>query len=96
MNDSDAMESMSRTFSSILTTHRQIQRAKDELESVNDYFGDDYSPTFIEKAVHSRIDLLHRYNEIKDLGSFLIGKVAEVEGKTVKEMYEELGLDLED
>ncbi|KAJ2089960.1 swi5-like zinc finger protein [Coemansia sp. RSA 986] len=42
------------------------------------------------------IDRLHRYNDIKDAGQILFGKLAELKGKTVKEIYEEYGVNLKD
>ncbi|KAJ1727907.1 swi5-like zinc finger protein [Coemansia sp. Benny D160-2] len=42
------------------------------------------------------IDLLHRYNDIKDAGQILFGKLAELKGKTVKEVYMDYGVSLED
>ncbi|KAJ1662289.1 swi5-like zinc finger protein [Coemansia sp. RSA 1813] len=42
------------------------------------------------------IDRLHRYNDIKDSGQILFGKLAELKGKTVKEIYEEYGVNLKD
>ncbi|KAJ1907099.1 swi5-like zinc finger protein [Coemansia sp. IMI 209127] len=42
------------------------------------------------------IDRLHRYNDIKDAGQILFGKLAELRGKVVKEMYEEYGVNLKD
>ncbi|KAJ1814112.1 swi5-like zinc finger protein [Coemansia sp. RSA 2599] len=42
------------------------------------------------------IDRLHRYNDIKDAGQILFGKLAELRGKTVKEVYKEYGVDTDD
>ncbi|RDD38712.1 DNA repair protein SWI5-like protein [Trichoplax sp. H2] len=42
------------------------------------------------------IDKLHQYNEIKDIGQILLGKLAEVEGVLVKDLYDRFGLDMED
>ncbi|KAI8325311.1 Swi5-domain-containing protein [Martensiomyces pterosporus] len=42
------------------------------------------------------IDRLHRYNDIKDAGQILFGKLAELKGKTVKDVYEEYSVDLGD
>lgn len=53
----------------------------------------------IEQArelTNQHIDRLHRYNDIKDAGQILFGKLAELKGKTVKEIYQEYGVDLED
>ncbi|KAJ1863531.1 swi5-like zinc finger protein [Coemansia sp. RSA 989] len=42
------------------------------------------------------IDRLHRYNSVKDAAQKLFGKLAELKGKTVKEIYEEYQVDLND
>ncbi|KAJ2851231.1 swi5-like zinc finger protein [Coemansia brasiliensis] len=42
------------------------------------------------------IDRLHRYNDIKDAAQKLFGKLAELKGKTVKEIYEEYQVDIND
>ena len=42
------------------------------------------------------IEVLHHYNEVKDVGQMLLGKAAEVEGMTVSDMYEKFGLQFED
>lgn len=57
-----------------------------------DELGIEYS----EDELQIHIDKLHEYNEIKDTGQLLLGKIAEIEGKTTKMMYEEYGLDIED
>ncbi|XP_019643523.1 PREDICTED: DNA repair protein SWI5 homolog [Branchiostoma belcheri] len=40
--------------------------------------------------------MLHRYNEMKDVGQMLLGRLATLEGVTMREMYQRFGLDLED
>ncbi|KAJ2354890.1 swi5-like zinc finger protein [Coemansia sp. RSA 2618] len=42
------------------------------------------------------IERLHRYNDIKDAAQKLFGKLAELKGKTVKDMYEEYGVGVND
>ncbi|KAJ2029603.1 swi5-like zinc finger protein [Coemansia sp. S610] len=42
------------------------------------------------------IDRLHRYNDIKDAGQMLFGKLAELKGKTVKGIYKEYSVNIED
>ncbi|KAJ2491646.1 swi5-like zinc finger protein [Coemansia sp. RSA 2050] len=42
------------------------------------------------------IDRLHRYNDIKDAGQLLFGKLAELKGKTVKDIYKEYSVNIED
>ena len=36
---------------------------------------------------------MHKYNEVKDIGQALLGKLAQVQGKTVKQIYPDFGLD---
>ncbi|XP_066466962.1 DNA repair protein SWI5 homolog [Tiliqua scincoides] len=44
----------------------------------------------------AHIALLHEYNEMKDTGQMLLGKLAVIRGVTTKELYPEFGLDLSD
>lgn len=48
------------------------------------------------KLCQQRIRQLHAYNEIKDVGQMLIGKIAEAEGCKCKELYPRFGLELTD
>ncbi|XP_072287640.1 DNA repair protein SWI5 homolog [Pyxicephalus adspersus] len=42
------------------------------------------------------ISLLHEYNELKDTGQMLMGRLAVLRGITSKDLYSELGMDVED
>ncbi|KAJ1667219.1 Swi5 protein [Coemansia sp. RSA 1694] len=48
------------------------------------------------QLTEEHIDRLHRYNDIKDAGQVLFGKLAELHGKTVKDVYADYGVDTED
>ncbi|KAJ1837760.1 hypothetical protein LPJ70_005726, partial [Coemansia sp. RSA 2708] len=48
------------------------------------------------KLNDQNIDRLHRYNDIKDAAQTLFGKLAELKGQTVKEIYGEYGVGLDD
>ena len=48
------------------------------------------------RGVDRHIAALHGYNEMKDLGQMLLGKLAEMEGGITREMYPRFGLDLAD
>jgi hypothetical protein len=54
------------------------------------------SEIYSEDELKEHIDMLHQYNEIKDTGQTLLGKLAELKGTTTKAMYEEFGLSLDD
>ena len=40
--------------------------------------------------------LLHKYNELKDAGQILLGRLAELEDTTTKEEYKKFGLSFDD
>ena len=42
------------------------------------------------------IKQLHSYNETKDLGQMLLGRLATLEGVTTKQLYEQYGLEVDD
>lgn len=47
----------------------------------------------IEELDH-QIDLLHRYNDIKDIAQIVMGRLAELENVTVKSLHEKYGAPL--
>lgn len=46
-------------------------------------------------AKNEKIDLLHKYNEIKDATQILIGAIANLENKTIREVHDDLKLPCE-
>ena len=48
-----------------------------------------------EAELQAHINALHDYNEIKDTGQLLLGKMAELEGTTTTSLYERFGLELD-
>ncbi|RIA97210.1 Swi5-domain-containing protein [Glomus cerebriforme] len=50
----------------------------------------------VQKTLNDHYRQLHEYNEIKDVGQMLLGKCAEIEGTTTREMYKKFGLELND
>ena len=76
-------------------TPERVAALRSELEAVEreiDSLGTEYS----EHELQTHIDKLHLYNEIKDVGQSLLGKLAEVEGLTTTQLYARFGLELDD
>lgn len=46
----------------------------------------------LEDKITKKLGLIHKYNETKDLAQFLMGKLAEMEQCTVKEVHERMGV----
>ena len=46
------------------------------------------SDGFKVEELDNQIDLLHRYNDIKDIAQMVLGRLAELEGVTVKSLHE--------
>ncbi|KAG7269053.1 hypothetical protein CRUP_003674 [Coryphaenoides rupestris] len=42
------------------------------------------------------IDLLHEYNDVKDIGQTLLGRIAALRGTTTRSLYGHFGLELSD
>lgn len=48
------------------------------------------------RSIQETMDLLHKYNEIKDVTQMVIGAIAVLNKTTIKNLYDQYGLSLED
>ena len=73
---------------SVLHIKRELRTYNEEIHKLSRDYHEDELQVHIEK--------LHEYNETKDIGQILLGKLAEVEGATITTLYERFGLGLDD
>lgn len=48
------------------------------------------------EELDQHIDKLHEYNDIKDIGQSLLGRIAALRGTTTRDLYTHFGLELDD
>ncbi|XP_064617069.1 DNA repair protein SWI5 homolog [Liolophura sinensis] len=81
-----SMESLKETIKLLKAENKSLEEQIKQLQSE----GYDES----ELSVH--IDKLHQYNDIKDTGQMVLGRLANVEGVTTRTLYQKYGLNEED
>ena len=74
---------------------REVLQIQEQLDAVEGEI-EELSRNHHESELQVHINSLHEYNEMKDIGQLLLGKLAEVRGTTTTAMYETFGLDLDD
>lgn len=73
----------------------QMNRIESETASKKKILGIELDSEIIS-AHKTYMNRLHRYNEAKDITQALIGKLAQITGKTTKDLYPDFNLSLED
>ena len=80
---------------SVEELHEEVTQLKQRLSSVEEQVCE-LSQDHDEADLQLYIDKLHDYNEIKDTGQILVGKMAELSGSTTGLLYQQFGLDQDD
>ncbi|XP_066436580.1 DNA repair protein SWI5 homolog [Eleutherodactylus coqui] len=75
---------------------REILDLKDKEVSLNNEIEQLEAEGYCVEELDKHISLLHEYNELKDTGQMLLGRLAVLRGVTTKDLYAEFGLDLDD
>ena len=88
-------EAGSRQRETVEEVARDITQLRQQLENVENEIAE-LSKDYCEDELQQYIDHLHQYNEMKDVGQLLLGKLAEVQGTTVSELYKQFDLNLDD
>ncbi|XP_073933986.1 LOW QUALITY PROTEIN: DNA repair protein SWI5 homolog [Castor canadensis] len=76
--------------------HLDTQKLKDKRDMLEKEIDQLISEGYSVDELDDHISQLHEYNDIKDVGQMLLGKLAVIRGVTTKELYPEFDLDLND
>ncbi|XP_070614938.1 DNA repair protein SWI5 homolog [Erythrolamprus reginae] len=75
---------------------REIEELKSREITVDQEIAQIKTEGYNLEELENHITLLHEYNEIKDAGQMLLGRLAAIRGVTTKDLYPEFDLDLHD
>ncbi|XP_056147124.1 DNA repair protein SWI5 homolog [Lampris incognitus] len=71
----------------------ELRKKQEELDKeISLHIAEGYRVEELER----HIDLLHEYNEVKDIGQTLLGRIAVLRGTTTRDLYSQFGLGLDD
>ncbi|XP_015422616.1 PREDICTED: DNA repair protein SWI5 homolog [Myotis davidii] len=76
--------------------HLDIQKLKEKRDVLDKEISQLISEGYSVDELEDHIAQLHEYNDIKDVGQMLLGKLAVIRGVATKELYPEFGLDMSD
>ncbi|XP_016144315.1 DNA repair protein SWI5 homolog [Sinocyclocheilus grahami] len=74
----------------------EVQELKKTLDRLDSEIALLEKEGFVVQELDRHIDLLHEYNDIKDIGQTLLGKLAGLRGVTTRDLYSHFGLELDD
>lgn len=75
---------------------REIEELKQKDLALDQEIAQLLAEGYSVEELDAHIALLHEYNEMKDTGQMLLGKLAMIREVTTKELYPEFGLELSD
>ncbi|XP_063288697.1 DNA repair protein SWI5 homolog [Pelobates fuscus] len=81
---------------SVENLHVEISALKQKENALDTEIAQLEAEGYSMAELEQHISLLHEYNELKDTGQLLLGRLAVLRGVTTKDLYAEFGLDLED
>ncbi|XP_008577416.1 PREDICTED: DNA repair protein SWI5 homolog, partial [Galeopterus variegatus] len=76
--------------------HVDIQKLKEKSNMLDKEISQLISEGYSVDELEDHISQLHEYNDIKDVGQMLLGRLAVIRSVTTKELYPEFGLDMSD
>ncbi|XP_067660705.1 DNA repair protein SWI5 homolog [Haliotis asinina] len=86
---SQAPESEVTLKTDILNLHARLSEVETQVQQLID-------EGYRQEELQTHIEKLHEYNEIKDTGQMILGRIATMEAVRTKDLYERYGLELED
>ncbi|XP_021375299.1 DNA repair protein SWI5 homolog isoform X1 [Mizuhopecten yessoensis] len=69
-----------------------VDRTKTVQKDIDNLKNSGHDVTELKK----HMDMMHQYNEIKDVGQMVLGRISELDGVRTRDLYSEYGLDIND
>ncbi|CAL8277975.1 unnamed protein product [Merluccius merluccius] len=79
-----------------ITPEEEVNNLKRRLKELDAEIDTLVAEGYRLEELGQHIDLLHEYNDIKDIGQTLLGHIAARRGTTTRELYGHFGLELND
>nr|XP_003470653.2 DNA repair protein SWI5 homolog [Cavia porcellus] len=76
--------------------HLDVEKLKEKRDMLDKEISQLLAEGYHVDELEAHISKLHEYNDIKDVGQMLLGKLAVIRGVTTKELYPEFDLDVDD
>ncbi|ORZ38890.1 hypothetical protein BCR44DRAFT_60934 [Catenaria anguillulae PL171] len=94
--DPGLMAQLTSYFGEYLDRRGKLASAQFKHTELMAALGPDTTEQQAKAALKDHIHNLHVYNEYQDLAQCIMGQLADMDGVTVKQVYEELGIDLDE
>ncbi|KAM5298531.1 DNA repair protein SWI5 homolog [Ctenodactylus gundi] len=78
------------------TLELDIQKLKEKRDMLDKEISQLMFEGYSVDELEDHITQLHEYNDVKDVGQTLLGRLAVIRGVTTRELYPEFGLDMND
>ncbi|XP_076875190.1 DNA repair protein SWI5 homolog isoform X2 [Brachyhypopomus gauderio] len=86
----------SNTVTNVLCPEEEVKELQTEVAHLESEIAVLQNEGIAEEELEQHVDLLHEYNDIKDIAQTLLGRLASLRGVTTRDLYGHFGMELDD